>query len=206
MTDTPAQAKAALRRTLEARRNAIPAETRATLSALLCARAAARPEFETARTIHCYLPMRSEVDGRPLIRAALASGKQVAVPIFVRRSDATPCALIDRLDEDAFESDGFGLSHPRDARLIDPADIDIVYVPLLGFAHVDGRWHRIGYGAGYYDTFLAGLAPHTLKIGIAFAAQRLDGFPVEAHDTPLDEILVVGTGDESTNVADRPRG
>lgn len=190
MTETPALRKAALRRALEARRNALPADARTALSALLCETAAARPDFQGARTIHCYLPMRSEVDGRPLIRAALAAGKRVAVPIFVRRSDATPCALIDRLDEDAFESGGFGLSHPRDARLIDPAEIDVVYVPLLGFAKVDERWYRIGYGAGYYDKFLARLAPRTRKIGIAFAAQRLETFPVEDHDVPLDDVLV----------------
>jgi len=181
--------KAALRAALEARRNAIPPETRAALSAALCARAAGLPAFSKATTIHCYLPMRSEVDPRPLITAALALGKRVAVPIFLRKSEETPCALITSLDPSEFEPGVFGLSHPRTRARLDPAEIDVVFVPLLGFARMNGAWQRIGYGAGYYDTFLARLAPRTRKIGIAFAEQRLDEFPIEAHDIALDDVV-----------------
>ena len=181
--------KAALRAELEARRNAIPLEARAALSAALCARAAALPAFAAATTIHCYLPMRSEVDPRPLITAALALGKRVAVPIFLRKSEETPCALITSLDPSEFEPGVFGLSHPRNRQRLDPTEIAVVFVPLLGFARMNGAWHRIGYGAGYYDTFLSRLAPHTRKIGIAFAEQRLDEFPIEAHDIALDDVV-----------------
>ncbi len=191
MTQPPSQRKTALRRALEARRDAIPPETRAALSEALAALAASRPEFISAKTIHCFLPMRSEIDGRSLILAALTAGKRVAVPIFLRRSEETPCALIDSLDPEAFEPGVFGLSHPRNKERLDPAEIDVVYVPLLGFARMGGQWHRIGYGAGYYDNFLARLAPHTLKIGIAFAEQRLDEFPIEDHDIPLDDVIAV---------------
>ncbi len=60
---------------------------------------------------------------------------------------------------------------------------------------MNGAWHRIGYGAGYYDAFLARLAPRTRKIGIAFAEQRLDAFPIEAHDIALDDVVTPdGTG------------
>lgn len=195
--------KAALRAELEARRNAIPPETRAALSAALCARAAALPAFAAATTIHCYLPMRSEVDPRPLIAAALALGKRVAVPIFLRKSEETPSALITSLDPSEFEPGVFGLSHPRNRARLDPAEIDLVFVPLLGFARMNGVWQRIGYGAGYYDTFLARLAPRTRKIGIAFAEQRLDEFPIEAHDIALDDVVTPGGGPGTSDAPPR---
>jgi 5-formyltetrahydrofolate cyclo-ligase len=184
--------KAALRRALEARRNALSPEARAALSAALCARAAGLPAFAAAKTIHCYLPMRSEADPRALIEAAFALGKRVAVPIFLRKSEETPCALIRSLDPSEFEPGVFGLSHPRARERLDPAEIDVVFVPLLGFARMGGAWHRIGYGAGYYDTFLSRLASRTLKIGFAFAEQRLDEFPIEAHDIALDDVVTPG--------------
>ena len=195
--------KAALRAELEARRNAIPLEARAALSAALCARAAALPAFAAATTIHCYLPMRSEVDSRPLIAAALAHGKRVAVPIFLRKSEETPCALITSLDPSEFEPGVFGLSHPRNRTRLDPAEIDVVFVPLLGFARMNEAWQRIGYGAGYYDTFLARLAPCTRKIGIAFAEQRLDEFPIEAHDIALDDVVTPGGGPGTSDAPPR---
>jgi len=186
----PSQQKAALRQQQEALRDALAPSTRAALSEALCARAMAQQAFVTAELIHCFLPMRSELDLRPLIRAALAAGKRVATPIFKRDSAETPCALIESLEPAAFVTTPFGLSRPKQIKLVDPLAIDIVYVPLLGFAREQGKWHRIGYGAGFYDTFLSRLAPHTLKIGVAFPVLRVAGIPVEAHDTPLDDVLI----------------
>ena len=195
--------KAALRAALEARRNAIPPETRAALSAALCARAAGLPAFSKATTIHCYLPMRSEVDPRPLITAALALGKRVGpCPSSCARARRRR-ALITSLDPSEFEPGVFGLSHPRTRARLDPAEIDVVFVPLLGFARMNGAWQRIGYGAGYYDTFLARLAPRTRKIGIAFAEQRLDEFPIEAHDIALDDVVTPGGGPGTSDAPPR---
>jgi len=50
-------------------------------------------------------------------------------------------------------------------------------------------WPRIGYGAGYYDRFLARLRPGVPKIGLAFGMQRVASIPVEPHDVVLDDML-----------------
>jgi len=43
--------------------------------------------------------------------------------------------------------------------------IEVVFVPLLAF---DSKGHRVGYGKGFYDRFLANCKPETVKIGLSF--------------------------------------
>lgn len=64
-------------------------------------------------------------------------------------------------------------------------EYDLVIVPLLGF---DRTGHRLGYGGGYYDKFLA--ANHCKRtIGLAFSSQEEDRLPAEEHDKRLDMII-----------------
>jgi 5-formyltetrahydrofolate cyclo-ligase len=68
-----------------------------------------------------------------------------------------------------------------------PVQIDMVIVPMLGF---DAHGHRLGYGAGYYDQFLALTRPTCIKIGVCFALGQLGHpLPAEAHDVPVDFVV-----------------
>jgi 5-formyltetrahydrofolate cyclo-ligase len=69
---------------------------------------------------------------------------------------------------------------------VDPATLDVVVVPGLGFTP-DGR--RIGQGGGHYDRFLPRLRPGCLTIGAAFAEQIVADLPVEAHDADVDAVV-----------------
>lgn len=62
--------------------------------------------------------------------------------------------------------------------------ISVVLVPALGF---DQRHHRLGYGKGCYDRFLA-LVPHTLTIGIGFKEQLIEQLPIDHTDIPLEKV------------------
>lgn len=63
-------------------------------------------------------------------------------------------------------------------------EIDLVLVPGLAF---DRNGGRIGYGAGFYDRFLAGTP--AVKVALAYSLQLIDAVPVEPHDVPVDRIL-----------------
>ncbi len=54
--------------------------------------------------------------------------------------------------------------NPETSQFIEIPAIDAVLVPLLAF---DKLGHRVGYGGGYYDRFLAHCRPNTLKIGLS---------------------------------------
>ena len=64
--------------------------------------------------------------------------------------------------------------------------IDAVLVPLLAF---DKQGHRLGYGRGFYDKFLAGCRPDCLKIGLTFfeMEEKIDG--ISEKDIALDIIV-----------------
>lgn len=130
------QQKQALRKHMRALRDAATPEQRAMWSAAICARVLASPAYRQARVIHCYLPIRSEMDPRPIIEHAFAHGKRVAIPLWQAHTDETLSCEIDTLAEDAFEADGMGLRTPRQLKWVTPDEIDLVLVPLLAFASI----------------------------------------------------------------------
>lgn len=182
--------KSALRRESMRRRDNL--DEHVWRSATICSQVLALPAYMVARTIHCYVPMRSEVDTRPLIADALARGKGVIVPVVVPGADALAHAWLESFSADALEPGSFGTFNPRHGRSANSGDWDVTIVPLLAF---DRRGYRLGYGKGYYDRLLA--ADPAGTIGVAFAMQEVRTLPTEAHDIALDWIVtereVIGT-------------
>lgn len=58
----------------------------------------------------------------------------------------------------------WGIPEPLGGVRVGEKEIDLIFVPLLV---IDRSGHRIGYGKGYYDRFLAKCRPNALKIGIS---------------------------------------
>ena len=188
--------KRALRKDIRALRDAIPAEQRAAWSVRICERAIELPAYQSARFIHCFLSIQSEVETRLLIQHALAHGKRVAAPLFVKGSPETAAYEIETLDTGNYETGAFGLAVPRALQLVDLSAMDIFFVPLLAFApftvssegkEAEAKFSRLGYGIAYYDRLLA--RSHAPKIGLAFELQRVESLPVDAHDQLLDRVL-----------------
>lgn len=63
-----------------------------------------------------------------------------------------------------------------------PAEPAFILVPGLAF---DDLHHRVGYGKGFYDRFLA-LYPHTPTLGVGFTQQKVKALPVAPHDICLN--------------------
>ena len=62
---------------------------------------------------------------------------------------------------------------------------DLILTPLLAF---DDQGGRLGQGGGYYDrTFVA--QPDTIRIGFAYAGQRVERLALEPHDIRLHGVL-----------------
>lgn len=75
----------------------------------------------------------------------------------------------------------YGIPEPTNGIRLSPEVIDIVFVPLLAF---DKKGHRIGYGKGFYDRFLAQCTPDTIFIGLSFFEAE-ESIAHEPTDIPL---------------------
>ena len=84
---------------------------------------------------------------------------------------------------DQLQKNIYGIEEPVSGVLILPEDIDLVLIPLLCF---DRSGHRVGYGKGYYDRFLADCRKDILKIGISFFEPVELVEDSDVHDITLD--------------------
>jgi 5-formyltetrahydrofolate cyclo-ligase len=200
------ETKNEIRKRIRALRDAAPADQRAAWSRRICQRAVQLPAYRAAQTIHLFLSFQSEIDTTAIIEDALRAGKRVVVPVFVKDSDETPATEITSLDAGEFTFGKWNLRTPKTLRLVPLAEIDLVFVPMVAFSPPlsesanspppsegggagGGGWARIGYGAGFYDTFLTRLQPSVPKIGLAFSLQRVERIPLEPHDVLLDDVM-----------------
>ena len=173
-----------VRREALARRDALDAGLRIEKSLHVAEIGTPAIGFAPGTVISGFLPIRSEIDLRPLMAALRERGARLCVPAVIDRQTI----VFRELERDAgLVRTGFGTVGPGpEAMVLDP---QIVLLPLAAF---DGRGHRLGYGAGHYDRAVARLHGRGLKprlIGTAFDCQEVDEVPVEAHDIALDEIL-----------------
>ena len=168
-----------------AARAALLAEERARLSAAICARAGALPEFARARTVMLFASFGSEVDTSPLIAQALSAGKTLCLPRVLEPRLMAAYRVTDPSVDLA--PGAWGILEPRDGLpQIPPGAIDAVIVPGAAF---DAAGRRCGYGGGFYDAYLPGTRRGTPRIALAFDLQVVDDLPCAAHDLSVDIIV-----------------
>lgn len=171
---------------LEARRSIEP-ERRDLLNMLVFERAHKHRVFQRAKRVHIYQASPDEVRTMPFIEYAWGIGKEVAVPrISADRSEMEHVVVTHKTE---WTTGAFGIMEParrENEVLLSSSDFgpaDAVIVPLVAF---DRTCHRLGYGKGYYDRFLASTS--AVAIGIAYEVQRVVSLPHEPHDVALAAI------------------
>ncbi len=179
--DSIAAAKKIIRENMLEQRNNMTRSERNALSQTICAQLWGLILEKKVQVIHSFLPMGSEVNLLPLLQKALDSGLTVVVPKTLKKRQMQNLVLTDLKH---MEPGIFNTYHPKDAEEY-RGHYDLIIVAGLAF---DQRNYRVGYGGGYYDSFLAG-QPQPMKIGVFFPFQRMDEVPVEAHDVRLDGVI-----------------
>ncbi len=107
-------------------------------------------------------------------------GLQVAYPVADFTHHTMKILLVN--DDTDFKKNAYGIAEPVNGISIAPADIDMVFVPLLAF---DKTGHRLGYGKGFYDRFLPACREDSMKIGFSYfePMDAIEG--ISQFDVPL---------------------
>ena len=182
-----ADEKRELRARLRAERDARDPEERAATDRRIQAAITALPEWGRSRLLLTYLAMGSEVETRAIIQAAWEAGKLVARPRVIGPHQMT-WYQVDDLD--GLEKSKFGVLEPPAQRRaeVNPKDAGthaLAIVPGLAF---DRRGYRLGYGGGFYDSFLAAFAG--TSVGICRESTLVDKLTVvEKYDVPVDVVI-----------------
>lgn len=142
---------------------------------------AASPLYQQAKTIYGYLPYNQEVRTIPMLEQAMSDGKRVAVPKVV--SDEMVFIYMDDLTK--VEKGYAGIPEPVANGPVADDPQALVLMPGLAF---DPQGHRIGYGGGFYDKFLAAEPEHP-TLALCYDFQMLDYLETEEFDIPVDCVL-----------------
>ncbi len=141
-------------------------------------------DFVNSNVVALYYPINFEVNCIELIKYALNHSKIVCLPKINRgnRMDFIKITSLNELKDSVI----YKLKEPiyNKDNIIDPLKIDVMFIPLLGF---DNKNHRLGYGKGYYDTYLKDIDIKTIGLGYKELLIEEDIF-IE-HDIPLRKII-----------------
>jgi 5-formyltetrahydrofolate cyclo-ligase len=182
-------AKQELRKRMRALRTAHPQAALGARNRNLVTRALALPLFESASSVALFFPMleRKEVDLRGLDAEARRRGMRVYYPYLERRGEALSSGLKLTASLDELTEQG-GRFHepPTDAPVAARGDVDLLFVPALAVAT---SGHRLGYGAGFYDSLLPDFRPPGSAVVVSYDFQLLAELPTLPHDVACDGVL-----------------
>ena len=144
---------------------------------------------ERHRTVHLFLSIVKfqELDTSPII--AFLSEKHPDVKVGVPRVDfAAKTLLHHEYDEAALAENSWGIREPLEsAPALKPEEFDLALVPMLAF---DRQCHRVGYGGGYYDKFLAQVRKDCHKFGLCYQFGLLEAnLSPENFDVAVDCVI-----------------
>jgi len=136
---------------------------------------------DAERIVSLYWPFRGELDLRGWMRAFVARGGRVALPVVVAKGEA----LVFREWRP-----GIRMTHgvwnipiPAEGPEVRPS---VVIAPLVGY---DPQCYRLGYGGGFFDRTLAGFAEKPLAIGVGASCGAIASIYPQPHDVPMNIII-----------------
>lgn len=172
--------KQEIRQRIKQERLAMPNEEWMEKSRIICEMLITHPLFLRARGILIYMDVRNEVCTRGVIRAAWKQKKKVAIP----KVHGKEMEFYEILDFSQTEKGTFGVEEPKEECLVDIKGM-LMVMPGVAF---DRKRNRIGYGAGYYDSYLR-KHPEMKTVALAFDCQIVPEVEAELHDIRPDILI-----------------
>lgn len=138
-------------------------------------------EFNKADNIYIYINYNQEVITTHIIEKCLKDGKNVYVPKIYE--DSIRFHQIYSIITDLAPG-AYGILEPTTDLHDDKRD-GLLIMPGLAF---DREFHRIGYGGGFYDKYLA-LPNSHIKLALTYDFQIFDLIETDEYDKKVDMII-----------------
>jgi len=183
MTLSPelAQWRKSERAALIARRLAASAPDRAAWSARIEAHLRAGfPALERLVVGFCW-PYQGEFDARPFVSELHRRGARAALPVVVGKG--LPLEFREWWPGVGMVNGTYDVPVPAGTAVVVP---DVLLIPAVG---IGDRGDRLGYGGGFFDRTLAGLAPRPLTLALAFELSRIRTSDPQPHDVLMDFVV-----------------
>ncbi|MEZ4938457.1 MAG: 5-formyltetrahydrofolate cyclo-ligase [Crocinitomicaceae bacterium] len=135
------------------------------------------------QTISVFLPIQkfNEVDTWHLIEHSESLKLNFCIPKMHSATKELQHFIF--ISKDLLKENSWGIMEPIEGEIKKPTEIDLVIVPLLAY---DKKGNRLGYGGGFYDSFLSQCRPNVIKVGVSFFPPEEDELPNEDTDIPLN--------------------
>ena len=178
--------KSEIRKQVLARRDALSAAARKSCSTLITKRLLVLDAYRSASCVMAYVTFGSEFETGDFIADLLAHGKKLVLPRVERGSRVlTLHEVQDPLLQ--LEAGVWGIRQPRaDCPVAAASQVDFVLVPGVAFTE---RCERLGYGGGFYDRFIGGLASRPALIAAAYSLQLVPALPLSKSDQRVERVV-----------------
>ena len=181
MQEEIAEQKKQLRKQCRLTRQALPESDRLFASQQICNRIANLHQFKEARVVLTYMPIKSEVDLRPLFE----SHPQITWVIPRILAEPEHGMLFHVYDPNLLVYHPFGMAEPsRNSAAVAPGEIQLALVPGLAY---DRQGWRLGYGGGYYDRFLKDFPG--ISLGVVYEKLVLENLLRGIYDIPVNGVV-----------------
>jgi len=141
--------------------------------------------FEGVKHIAIFIPNDGEIETEHTIKFLKDRGYFIYLPILVGEK-----LKFAEMGEH-FRKNRFGIDEPMHTHIMDVEQIDLIFMPLVGF---DKNKNRLGMGGGFYDKTLSFKLKsknyHGPKLfGLAFDCQEVEYLDAQPWDVPVDGIV-----------------
>jgi 5-formyltetrahydrofolate cyclo-ligase len=180
--------KQALRQSIIAAREKVPAPERMRQSRAVIGFVCDLPAYRQAQTVLGYLNFGAELAAELWVQQALADGKRVLLPRVNRASKRLDLYQVHDLRHDVAPG-LWGIREPLADRCIKeeaPGTVDFMLLPGVAFTREGAR---LGYGGGFYDKLLAHIPQRPTLVAGAFALQVVQDIPQENTDRKVEWLV-----------------
>ncbi len=132
---------------------------------------------------HVFLPIVENKEVNTEFILHILSGKDKEIAVSKSNFDTLKMTHYLLTDNTKFKKNKYNIPEPLEGLEVPVTKIDVVFIPLLAF---DIKGNRVGYGKGFYDSFLAECRTETLKIGLSFFEGEKSIDDVIENDVKLD--------------------